>query len=104
MKYQVLITPMALAEVQEAYEWLLDKAPRAADRWRESLLKAIHSLETLPKRCGLAPESDHFRREIRQLLHGKRRGIYRILFEVRDTSVVVLRVRHGARRFLGELE
>ena len=102
MKYQVVITPLALAEVQEAYDWLVERAPRAADRWREALLKAVNSLEKFPKRCGLAPESTHFGREIRQLLYGKRRGIYRILFEIRDTTVVVLRVRHSARRSLGE--
>lgn len=104
MKYQVVVTAMALAEVQEAYDWLAQRAPQAAERWRESLLQAAESLESFPKRCGLAPESTHFQREIRQLLHGKRRGIYRILFEIRDDTVVVLRVRHGARRFLGEGE
>src|SRR6266850_642608 len=104
MKYEVVITAMALAEVQEAYDWLVERAPHAADRWRESLLQAVRSLESFPKRCGLAPEGAHFQREIRQALHGKRRGIYRILFEIRDDTVVVLRVRHGARRFLGEGE
>ncbi len=102
MKYQVVITPLALAEVEEAYDWLVQRAPHAADRWRERLLKAVDSLERFPKRCGLAPESAYFGREIRQLLHGKRGGVYRILFEIREDKVVVLRVRHGARRFLGE--
>ena len=104
MKYGVVITPLALAEVQEAYEWLVDRAPHAAEQWRESLLKAVQTLEKFPKRCGLAPECERFRRDIRQLLHGKRRGIYRILFEIRADTVVVLRVRHAARGFLDEDE
>jgi plasmid stabilization system protein ParE len=56
----------------------------------------------LPSICSIAPESDYFGREIRQLLYGKRPQKYRVLFEFRDDRVVVLRVRHSSRRFLGE--
>lgn len=60
-----------------------------------------HSVaEHNPERCGLAPENEWFPGELRQLLYGKRRGVYRILFEVRDTTVYILRVRHGARKLL----
>jgi plasmid stabilization system protein ParE len=38
--------------------------------------------------------------ELRQLLYGKRRGVYRILFEVRDNNVFILRVRHSAQALL----
>lgn len=102
MKFTVEITDTAWAEIEEAYDWLAERAPLAAERWKESLLAAITSLETFPKSRSLAPESDYFGREIRQLLHGKRQHKYRILFEIRDTRVIVLRVRHGARPFLGE--
>jgi hypothetical protein len=56
----------------------------------------------MPRACSLAPESDYFGREIRQLLYGKRQHKYRILFEIREQTVVVLRVRHGAQRPLEE--
>lgn len=104
MTYAVLITPTALAEVQEAYEWLAEQSPPAAERWRAALLDAVQSLETLPTRCSLAPESEWLGREIRQLLHGKRRGVYRILFEIRRKTVYVLRVRHGARELLDDVD
>lgn len=102
MKYRVEITATALAEVQEAYEWLAARSASAAHRWRAALLRAVDSLETFPERCPLAPEGDYLGAEIRQLLYGKRRGVYRILFQIRNNVVHVLRVRHGARRFLGE--
>ena len=63
-------------------------------------MEACHSLETMPQRCGLAPESEWYPGELRQLLHGKRGGIYRILFEVRGDIVYILRVRHGAQNLL----
>jgi plasmid stabilization system protein ParE len=62
-------------------------------------------LEDNPQRWGLAPESDWYPGELRQLLYGKRRGVYRILYEVRGKTVYILRVRHGAQAVLepGEL-
>ena len=102
MKFRVHITLTAFEEVEEAYEWLAARSPSAARRWREALLKAVDSLEVSPDRYPFAPESPYRGREIRQLLHGKRRGVYRILYEIRGDMVHVVHVRHGARRFLGE--
>ena len=102
MRYKVEIGVVALAEVRDAFDWLAARAPKGADRWRAGLLLAVDSLEHMPMRCPLAPECDYFGREIRQLLHGKKGRQHRILFEVRGDTVYVLRVRHGARRFLGE--
>jgi len=100
MAYQVEISPLALAEIDEAYLWLYEQSPAAAARWFRGLRKAIDSLETNPERCSLAPESDAFAGELRQLLYGRRRGVYRILFTVAGDTVRVHRVRHGSRRFL----
>ncbi len=102
MKFQVAITDEAWDEIQEAHDWLADRAPVAAARWKAGLLDAIQSLETHPTACSLAPESAYFGRDVRQLLYGKRSSKYRVLFEIRKQVVVVLRVRHGARRNLGE--
>ena len=53
---------------------------------------------------GLEQHKERMRREARELLYGKRRGVYRILFEIRNNVVHVLRVRHSAQRPLGESE
>lgn len=105
MAYSVRITARALREIDEALEWLSERASRAAARWHEQLMGAVRSLEDNPERCGLAPESEWYPGELRQLLHGKRRGVYRILFEVRGNVVYILRVRHNAQELLdpGEL-
>jgi plasmid stabilization system protein ParE len=102
MKFEVAITDTAWDEIQEAYDWLAHRAPAAAERWKLGLLDAIQKLETFPTACSLAPETAYFGREIRQMLYGKRLNKYRVLFEIRKQLVVVLRVRHGARRNLGE--
>src|SRR5438552_18353793 len=100
MKFVVEITDTAWAEIQEAYDWLDQRAPAAAARWKQGLLEAIDSLASFPTACSAAPESDYFGREIRQLLHGRRQHKYRAPFEIRGKEVLVLRVRHGARKLL----
>ncbi len=101
MPYRVRITPRALAEIDSTLARLTERAPITAQRWYERLRAAIASLADYPQRCSLAPEDEWFAGELRQLLHGKRRGVYRILFEVRGDEVIVLRVRHGAQDLLG---
>jgi plasmid stabilization system protein ParE len=101
MAHAVRITARALREIDEALAWLARRSRAAAARWHARLTEAINSLGNNSERCGLAPESEWYPGELRQLLYGKRRGVYRILFEVRGDTVHVLRVRHSTQDFLG---
>ncbi len=96
MKYQVIIEPPAQTDMEAAYCWIAADSPTHAAQWYNRLLEAIDTLEHLPERCGLAPESEAFEEEIRQLLYGK----YRVLFTMTRDAVHVLHVRHGARQAL----
>ena len=100
MPYVVRMTAQALAELDEAFEWLNKRSPSAAARWYERLMQAVQSLETNPERGDLAPEEEWYQRGLRQFLYGKRRGVYRILFEIRANTVYVVRVRHSAQALL----
>lgn len=100
MTYEVRITDTAWAELRQGFRWLAEQSPRAADRWRTSLLAAVDTLESHPERCSLAPEDEWYPGELRQLLHGKRGRVYRVLFEIRGNVVHVLRIRHGAQALL----
>jgi plasmid stabilization system protein ParE len=76
-----------------------------AKQWYSGLLKAIESLSEMPKRCALARENSKFSQEIRQLLSGRGRNVYRILFTVLETdeasNVRSLHIRHAYRQPLG---
>lgn len=101
MAYQVEIGPSALRESEEAYLYIAQDAPDAAVEWFNGLVDAVYSLEDLPSRCSLAPESEEAGRQIRQLLYGKRGGRYRILFVLAGDDVVrVPHIRHGGRENL----
>jgi toxin ParE1/3/4 len=97
MAYRIEFTQRALRDVDEAYEWIARGSRRHAGRWYVAILDRIETLRDHPLRCPLAPETESFEREIRQLLHGRRGGVYRVLFAVEEERVVILSVRHGAR-------
>ena len=60
-------------------------------------MNAIATLQENPLRCSLAVEHEIFSQEVRQLLYGKSKSIYRVLFSVKDKTVYILYVRHSAQ-------
>ncbi len=100
MAYRVELSSRAIREAEEARDWIAQDSPRRAAAWYQRLLDKIESLKEYPERCPLAPESDAFEEKIRQLLYGKRRGVYRVLFAVRGEVVYIFSIRHSARDFL----
>ena len=102
MIFHVRYAHTAEIELDQAYRWLLEQSqsPKIAFKWYNSITQAIDSLDQNPHRCGLANENDYFTQEIRQFLHGKRSGRYRILFTVEGKTVIILHIRHGSRKQL----
>jgi plasmid stabilization system protein ParE len=100
MPYDVHITAKALREIDEALEWYAVRSLRTAVRWYVNLMEAVRSLGDNPERFELAPENEWYAGELRHMLYGKKRGTYRILFEIRGDTVYILRVRHCAQDFV----
>jgi len=95
--YNVIVTPTADAEAMEAVAWYAERSSDAAQRWHAGITRAINSLAKLPTRCPVAQEdSKVLGCEVRLLLYGKRRGVYRILFSIVGDTVWILRIRHSA--------
>lgn len=98
MKYQVRLTEKAEGDIDSVLQWFRDQSAEGAGaKWVARLLAAMDTLESSPERCGLAAESADIGVEVRELLVGKHRTKYRVLFQIRERTVHVLRVRHGAR-------
>lgn len=99
MAYQVLLAAAAQADAERIYDGVIQQAPLQGAGWFDSLMDSLSSLRQLPRRCPLAKESAIAKREIRCLHFGKRRHVYRILYEVDELRriVWVLHIRHGAQ-------
>jgi plasmid stabilization system protein ParE len=92
----VALSENAEREAAQACDWIAERDPTQADRWLRELQIVLQSLREYPERCPLAPEGRLFLREIRQLVFGD----HRILFRIELTRVVILHIRHGARSTL----
>lgn len=98
MKFKVRLTAKAEHDVEAALSWFESQSAAAAGaRWMKQLMLRIATLESHPQRCALAVESHELGLEIRELGFGKRQGRYRLLFQIQDDTVFVVRVWHGGR-------
>jgi plasmid stabilization system protein ParE len=98
VKYRVHISDKAVADLDGVLSWFQSQlAAEASTRWFAAIWKAVGTLETNAERCSLAVESQDLGLDLRELLFGRRRGRYRILFEIRGNTVYILRVWHSAR-------
>ena len=106
MAFQVRTTKTAEAQIQTAYLWLKERNPGYADQWFRGLMNVIASLQEKPQRRALASDNEAFSEQVRQLLYGKSRNTYRILFTILEqhevSTVRILHIRHSAQQTLGE--
>jgi plasmid stabilization system protein ParE len=98
MDYHVEISPEADQELEAAFLWIAADSPIRALKWIGTARERISSLTRFPHRCPLAPESDTFQIEIRQLIVRP----YRVLYTVHHDVVRLLHIRHASRKSLGE--
>jgi plasmid stabilization system protein ParE len=104
MTYHVVIQPRAERDIRTSALWILGQSGSGATalRWARNLRARVATLKTSPQRCPVDPDSEAYGEEVRVLLYGKRRGVYRVLFAIRGDTVHILTVRHASQRSLAE--
>jgi plasmid stabilization system protein ParE len=100
VKYSVIQSPRASADLAAAAFWIAEDSPVRAMRWLEGISAHILQLSDFPMRCSVISESREFSVKIRQTIFGRSRGSSRILFTIEAETVIVLRVRHAMRATL----
>ena len=104
MFYRVELQPLAEGDLEEAYLWAAKRAPETASRWLTRFHEALGTLKENPQRCGFAPEHKKTKRELRQLLFGRKPNVFRAVFLVENQVVRVLRIRRASRKGLTRKE
>ena len=85
MTYRVVFTARARADAVRQFRFLVERSPAAAGRWYTGLEKAISKLSRL---LGIT---------LRQMLYGRRPGVFRILFTIEGDTVTLHYIRHSAQ-------
>jgi plasmid stabilization system protein ParE len=103
MIFEVHISDLAESDINSSYCWWRDnRSAEQADRWFRQIQEAVETLHSMPFRCPRCDETDLADAGIRQLLFGiGRRPTHRIIFEIAEKEVNILRVRHVAQNTLG---
>jgi plasmid stabilization system protein ParE len=94
MAYVVDFTARAERDLRYLYQQTNAAHSAVSRKWYRGLKKEILRLEQNPNRCPGAPEND----ELRHLMYGRGRNIYRVIYRIIGKKVEVLHIRHGARR------
>jgi plasmid stabilization system protein ParE len=99
MAYHVSLSARAEDDAYAAFERIREAAPMHAEKWLIRLFAAIDTLGLNPARCVVIPEAEELGFSARHLLYGKGRGVYRIIFDIREEErrVRVLRIWHSSR-------
>jgi len=94
MSRTLRIVERARSDVDGIFDWLVQRSVQGAISWYLAFRHAIHTIASSPEIYTEAAESHPLGRQLRQASFKTRRGrVYRIVFEVSDTEIVILRVR-----------
>ena len=89
----VVWAPLALERAAEITRYIAADRPAAGARWIDRLIHVVTTLGAHPRRGRRVPEPG--RDDLREVLHGQ----YRVIYRVDARRVVILTVRHGRRQF-----
>lgn len=81
-------SPLAVDRVSEIADYIAQDDPLAADRWVRSVFDRVKQIKNFSKSGRYVPEIN--RKDIRELVYGN----YRIIYRIETKVVSVLTVRH----------
>lgn len=96
MAYLVKIMPRAQRDLGSLFQWIAASSSDTAHAWYRGLKQSILSLRDHPDRHQQTAEN----KELRHLLYGSRKHIYRVIYRVveKRNLVEILHIRHAARQ------
>jgi plasmid stabilization system protein ParE len=95
--YAIGVAPSAERDIERIHHELEARARSGKvsvefpDQWFEDVMEGIHRLDQFAKRHPYAPEPDIWGRDVRNIILSNG---YRILYQMREDTAWVLRVRH----------
>jgi toxin ParE1/3/4 len=85
-------TPTAFAQAEEIARQIAWDNPPAAEKWLDGVFECVERLSNFPESGKWVSEIP--RREIREIIYGH----YRVIYRIREKTISILSVRHGRRR------
>lgn len=89
--FKVDVPQEVLDEIEHYVDVIAQDSVQNAVEWYLNIKKTIETLDQFPARCPYADENIFHDYEIRNLIFGN----YRILFRIESKTVQILHVKHG---------
>ena len=86
---KIIWSPLAIDRTSEIAEYISQDNPAAAQKWVDKIFEKVDSLQFSPEIGRIVPEIE--RKEIRELIFGN----YRIIYRLEKTNIFILTVRHS---------
>jgi plasmid stabilization system protein ParE len=86
---KIIWSPLAIDRASEIVEYIALDNQTAAIKWLERVFEKVKNLSSLPEVGRKVPEVN--RNEIRELIFGN----YRIIYRIEQSNISVLTIRHG---------
>src|SRR5258706_10465329 len=98
MAYRVRLTPRAARDADLIYRRVTVEVPFPGLRWYDKLIRTLESLDTFPERGQIVEDFSRAGHLVRRILFGRKPHVYRIYYSIEGETVLILHIRHGARR------
>ncbi len=92
--FKIDVPQEVLDEIEYYVDVIAQDSVQSAVKWYIDIKQRIETLDQSPARCPYADENIFHDYEIRNLIFGD----YRILFRIEDKTVQILHVKHGKMR------
>jgi plasmid stabilization system protein ParE len=89
--FKVYVPLIVENEIDHYVDEIAMDSINSALKWYRDIMDEIHSLDKFPARCPYADEMVYHDFEIRNLIFGD----YRVLFRIEKKTVQILHVKHG---------
>jgi plasmid stabilization system protein ParE len=94
MNRTLRIVERARSYVDHIFNWLVHRSVQGAISWYFSFHRKVEQIGSSPESFAEAPESYRLKRPLHQAFFKTRRGrVYRIVFEISETEIIILRIR-----------
>jgi plasmid stabilization system protein ParE len=94
MSHKVRLTLEVERQLRQISDYIAQDSVENARRWRSAMRRRMQSLRDFPERHEIAYAAKDVGRDVRHTFY----GVYRILYTIEKDAVVVLSLRHGARK------
>ena len=85
---KIIWSPLAIDRISEIAEYISQDNPNASVKWIDNIFTKIEQLNEFPESGRIVPEMS--RNNIRELIYGN----YRIVYRIESEQISILTVRH----------